>query len=109
MTYRGYAGVLEVDDDTGRLFGRLAGLRDVVTFEGATIEDARRDFEEAVDFYLAMCAERGKTPDRPISDAVAVRLDPELYSQLQSAARIRATSLETVMVEALRSAMSDTP
>ncbi|MEO6808870.1 MAG: toxin-antitoxin system HicB family antitoxin, partial [Isosphaeraceae bacterium] len=63
----------------------------------------------AVDFYLTMCAERGKMPDRPMSDAVAVRLDPELYSQLQTVARNRDTSLETVVVEALRSAMSDAP
>ena len=34
LEYRGYVGVVEADD--GAFVGRVAGLRDVVTFEGAT-------------------------------------------------------------------------
>jgi predicted HicB family RNase H-like nuclease len=35
---------------------------------------------ESVDFYLAWCAERGKTPEKPFSGKFMVRNSPELTS-----------------------------
>lgn len=67
LTYKGYAGVLEVDLDAGELFGRTIGLRDIITFQGRTVEDARRSFEESIDFYLACCRDEQKQPERPYS------------------------------------------
>jgi predicted HicB family RNase H-like nuclease len=106
MTYQGYTGVLEVDEDTGRLFGRVADLRDVITFEGTTLAEARRDFEAAVDFYLGWCAERGKEPERPAAQAISIRIDPDLHRRLATLARARSTSLDVVVAEALAAAVA---
>jgi len=42
-----------VDDEI--FFGRLEGVDDLVTFEGATVTDLKAAFEEAVDDYLDLC------------------------------------------------------
>ena len=63
LEYRGYLGVVEADE--GAFVGRVAGLRDVVTFEGATHAEVEAAFRASVDDYLAFCAERGEPPDRP--------------------------------------------
>ena len=63
LEYQGYLGV--VDADEGAFVGRVAGLRDVVTFEGATYAEVEQAFRDSVDDYLAFCAERGEPPDRP--------------------------------------------
>ena len=63
--YQGYLGVVEADE--GAFVGRVAGLRDVVTFEGATFAEVEQAFRDSVDDYLAFCAE---PPDRPYSGKI---------------------------------------
>ena len=67
LKYKDYVGATEVDEEAGVIFGRVLGLRDVITFQGETVGEARRSFEESVDFYLKMCADRGEAPERPFS------------------------------------------
>ena len=68
-----------VDADEDAFVGRVAGLRDVVTFEGATFAEVEQAFRDSVDDYLAFCAERGEPPDRPYSGKIPLRVDPELH------------------------------
>jgi predicted HicB family RNase H-like nuclease len=77
LTYKGYSAVLEVDFDAGELFGRTVGLRDIITFQEKTVEEARRSFEESVDFYLDCCREEQRQPDRPYSGKFNVQITPE--------------------------------
>ena len=77
LEYRGYLGVVEADE--GAFVGRVAGLRDVVTFEGATYAEVEAAFRASVDDYLAFCVARGEPPDRPYSGKIPLRLDPELH------------------------------
>lgn len=65
MEYKGYVG--RVNDDGERWFGEVRGIRDVVTFEGATRAEAEQAFRDSVDDYLAMCAERGEQPNPPVA------------------------------------------
>jgi predicted HicB family RNase H-like nuclease len=68
MSYKGYTGSIEVDTEADILFGRVVGLRDVVTFQGGTVSEARRAFQDSVDDYLAFRAERGEAPEKPASN-----------------------------------------
>ena len=70
MTYKGYTGALEIDEDSGELFGTVLGTRDIITFVGKTVEEARKSLQESVNFYLERCAATGKEPDRPFSGQV---------------------------------------
>jgi predicted HicB family RNase H-like nuclease len=65
MQYRGYTGVLEVDEEAGVLYGHVIGLRDVITFQGKTVAQAREEFRRSVDSYLAFCVSRGESPEKP--------------------------------------------
>jgi len=91
LEYRGYVGVVEADD--GAFVGRVAGLRDVVTFEGATYAEVEQAFRASVDDYLAFCAERGEPPDRPYSGKIPLRVDPELHRRAATQAQAAGVSL----------------
>ena len=52
MQYKGYAGRIEIDEDAGIIFGQVMGLRDVIAFQGKTVEEARKALKESVDEYL---------------------------------------------------------
>ena len=91
LEYKGYLGTVEADD--GVFFGRVAGLRDVITFEGTTFEEVQRAFRDSVDFYLAYCEKRGEPPDRPYSGQIPLRLDPELHRRAAIRAQAEGVSL----------------
>ena len=65
LEYKGYIGTIDAED--GVFFGRVAGLRDVITFEGTTFGEVEQAFRDSIDDYLAFCAQRGEAADRPYS------------------------------------------
>jgi predicted HicB family RNase H-like nuclease len=71
LSYKGYSGQCEVDFEAGIIFGRVSGIRDVVTFQGDNVAEAKQAFYDSVDDYLEFCQERGKEPDRPRLEALA--------------------------------------
>ena len=60
MEYKGYIAHVELDDEAGVLHGEVINTRDVITFEGTSIEEVRQALADSVDDYLAFCAERGE-------------------------------------------------
>lgn len=104
MTHKGYTASVVYSDDDGCLIGRVAGLRDSVSFHGDTVQDIRAAFVEAVDDYLAFCAQLGKEPERPASGRLVLRLPPDLHGRLRSAAQREGQSLNAFLVEHLAKA-----
>src|SRR4051794_27314453 len=107
MTYKGYTATMEVDEDAGLIFGTVKGLRDIITFQGKTVAEGRKDFKGAIDFYLKLCADRGEEPDRPYSGKFNIRIDPALHRELAGLAESRATSLNALVEEAIADAVGN--
>ena len=64
INYKDYTASIEVDVEAGILFGRVLDINDVVTFKGKTVEEAREEFQNSVDDYLAFCEELGEKADK---------------------------------------------
>jgi predicted HicB family RNase H-like nuclease len=80
IEYKGYvAGPIDIDPEDGTLSGTVAGLRDVIHFEGATAADLAQAFRDSIDAYLDLCTERGTDPDRPFNGKILVRTQPDLH------------------------------
>ena len=62
LKYKGYTGQIEVDTESNLLHGRVLDIKDVITFEGVTIDEVKQAFYDSVDDYLDFCAE---TKDEP--------------------------------------------
>ena len=68
MQYKGYHARVEFNDDDESFHGEVAGIRDVVTFEGGSVAELRQAFRDSVDDYFEFCRERGEAPcDAPAS------------------------------------------
>jgi predicted HicB family RNase H-like nuclease len=61
---------VEFDDDMGVFNGRVMNTRDVIFFEGTSVDELNRGFKFSIDDYLAMCAEKGEEPGRPFSGRI---------------------------------------
>lgn len=107
MEYKGYIGKVEIDEEAGILHGEVINIRDVITFEGKTVEEVQQAFRDSVEDYLAFCAERGEEPEKPFSGKFVVRLPVELHRKAYVRARLADKSLNRWVKEVIESAVQD--
>lgn len=101
LNYKGYTGQIEVDLDANILHGKVLGIKDVVTFEGATIEEIRQAFQDSVDDYLEFCAELGDEPNKPFSGKLPFRTTSEHHRLIYLAAAKADKSINAWMDDVL--------
>ena len=101
MEYKGYFAKVEFDDDANIIHGEVINLRDVITFEGETVEELRKAFHDSVEDYLEFCAARGEGPEKPYSDKFIVCVDPELHKTIAIQVRKNGKSLNAWVNETL--------
>lgn len=59
MMYRNYVGTVEYSEEDGVFYGKVLGIRSLVSYEGTTANELAEDFRGAVDDDLKVCrAER---------------------------------------------------
>ncbi|HUZ13975.1 MAG TPA: type II toxin-antitoxin system HicB family antitoxin [Caulobacteraceae bacterium] len=102
LEYKGYVGTVEADE--GVFSGRVAGLRDVITFEGASYADVEQAFRDSIDDYLGFCRERGEPPDRPYSGKIPLRIDPRIHRRAALRAQAEGVSLNQWIERRIESA-----
>jgi len=102
MTYKGYSGKAEYDDEAGIFHGEVIGLRDVVTFRGTSVKELQKSFKESIDDYLDFCESMNKAPDIPASGKLILRIPPELHSYAAITAKAEGKSLNSWVAEAVK-------
>jgi predicted HicB family RNase H-like nuclease len=102
MKYKDYTGHVEYDDEAKIFHGEVLGIKDVVTFQGTTVDEIEQAFKDSVDDYLAFCAERGEEPDRPFSGKFNLRIPPALHAKLSLQAKLNNLSLNNYISEILK-------
>lgn len=99
LEHKGYRGRVEFDSEAGIFQGEILDTRDVITFQGKTVNEIKRAFRDSVEDYLEFCAERGEEPDKSFSGRLMVRLPPELHRRLYIEAREQGKSLNQLIAE----------
>ncbi len=107
MTYKGYSGQVEFDDEADILHGRVIGIKDVITFEGKTVDDIRVAFHDSVDDYLDFCQELEQEPDKPFSGKLPFRTSPERHRRIYLAAKKAGESINSWMDNVLSEAADE--
>lgn len=59
MNYKGYIGQVKYDDENRIFSGSVINTRDVITFQGESVQELENAFHESVDDYLTWCREDG--------------------------------------------------
>ncbi len=101
MTHKGYAALIQYSDDDGLFVGHIAGIRDVVGFHGETVQQLRDAFVEAVDDYLATCAQLGRQAQKPYSGKLSLRLEPGLHATVAVKAQLAHKSINQWVADVL--------
>lgn len=107
MSYRGYLGSVEFDEDERIFYGKLEFIRALVSYEAENAEGLIQAFHEAVDDYLAHCEDRGTPPERPLKGSFNVRVGPDLHRRVVIAAAHAGVSLNAFTIRALEAAVAE--
>ena len=106
MEYKGYVGSVEFSEQDGTLFGKVMGIRALISYEGETGKELLADFHGAVDEYLALCREQGIEPERAYKGSFNVRISPELHKKIAVCAASQHISLNSFVENALRASVA---
>ena len=104
LNYKGYSGLINYDDEMKILHGEVIDTRDVITFQGRSVDEIEKAFRESIDDYLDFCKERGEEPEKPFSGKFILRMPPRLHHKLYLKANRSGKSLNKWVVETLDSA-----
>ena len=106
MEYKNYVGSVEFSERDGVFFGKVMGIRSLISYEGTTAKELVEDFHGAVDDYLELCAAEGKEPERAYKGSFNVRVSPDLHKQAVIYASSRQMSLNSLVEQALRNSLA---
>ena len=101
MEYKGYIGNVEYDDNAKIFHGEIINTRDVITFQGKTVDELETAFNESIDEYISWCEEEGVSPEKPYSGKFNLRLSPELHREVAITARRMNISINKFVEKAL--------
>ena len=95
MEYKGSVGSVEYSEDDGLLYGKVQGIRSLLSYEGNSVTELKEDFHEVVDAYLDDCKEEGIQPEIPYDGKIEIQITPELHKKIADAASSKQMSLDS--------------
>ena len=101
MEYKGYIGHVEFDDDADIFHGDVINTRDVITFQGKTVEEIKQAFRDSVEDYLEYCTKLGQQPEKPFTGKFMLRISPDLHRKIYVAAKHSGESINAWIKEQL--------
>lgn len=106
MNYKDYIGTVEYSSEDDCLYGKVLGVKGLMSYEGQSIKELKEDFHHAVDEYLDLCKQKGKTPQKSFKGSFNVRVTPELHRMAAIKADEKNVSLNTFVAMALENAVN---
>lgn len=101
IIYKGYAARIEYSDEDDCLIGHIAGINDIVGFHASSVPELHTAFEEAVDDYLQTCEITGRSPQKPYSGKIMLRVPPEIHARAAMIAEAHGKSLNAWVTDLL--------
>lgn len=102
MKYKGYWAEIKYSDEDECFCGVVEGLKnDVISFEGNSVKELKKDFKEAIDDYLQYCKEHNEEPEKQCKGSLNVRLGVELHNK----AKIRSIEKNISINELIKDAV----
>lgn len=95
LNYKGFIGSVAFSENDNVFFGKIEGIDGLVNFEGESVSELTSAFHEAVDDYIAYCAEEGIEPHKSYSGSLNVRLTPEIHTRVAYLAKQAGMSINS--------------
>ena len=103
IKYKGYWAEVRYSDEDECFWGKVEGLKNAsITFEGQTVKELKKDFKDAINFYLDKRKACNEIPERQCKGSLNVRLGTELHTK----AKIKAIEEHISINELIKNAVA---
>lgn len=101
LSYKNYNGTVEYSKEDKCLYGKVIGVKSLLSYEGDSVQELETDFQNVIDDYLNDCEERGIQPEQPYKGTFNVRISPDLHRTIATYAIEHGKSLNAAVEEAI--------
>lgn len=102
LIYKSYTGSIEYSSEDDMLFGKVMGIKGLISYEGKTGKELELDFKQAIDEYLLTCKENNIAPEKPFKGNFNVRISMNLHRKAALLAMKDRMSLNSFVAESIR-------
>jgi predicted HicB family RNase H-like nuclease len=101
LVYKGFMGSVHLSADDEIFFGKVEGIEDLISFEGNSVKEIKKAFQEAVEDYIEICRGNGKDLEKSYKGSFNVRMPPELHKKVKRTAVKMGISLNQFIQKAV--------
>ena len=101
LSYKNYNGTVEYSKEDECLFGKVIGIRSLLSYEGDSVKELEQDFQNVIDEYLDDCKKQKVEPEQPYKGTFNVRISPELHRNIAVYAIEHGKTLNAAVEEAI--------
>ena len=101
MEYKDYIGSVEFSEEDGLFYGKVLGIRALISYEGKNAKELVSDFHSSVDDYLELCKEENIEPEKAYKGSFNVRIKPEMHKKAMIYALAHNISLNSLVENAI--------
>ena len=80
LKYKDFIGSVEYSEPDKILFGKVLGIRGLISYEGENVEELEKDFKDGINHYLSVCEEGGIKPQKSYTGAFNVRIPSDIHA-----------------------------
>ncbi len=106
IEYKGYIGSVEFSEEDCIFYGKVQGIRALISYEGEDASELISDFHNAIDDYLESCVSEGKEPEKAFKGSFNVRISPANHRATAIYAINHQMSLNSLVNESLTEYLS---
>ena len=101
MKYKDYYGSVHYNDEDAVFYGKIEGIKSLVSYEGVDVKSLRTAFRESVDDYLESCKALNKEPEKPFKGSFNIRVGNKLHRQVMEYSWAHDKKLNVIAKEAI--------
>ena len=101
IQYKNFIGSVHFSPEDKVFFGKVEGINDLITFEGTTVDDIVKSFEDAVNDYIELSKIAGKKLFKSYKGNFNVRVSPDLHKKAVQKSHLLGMSLNKFVEKAI--------
>jgi len=107
LEYKGFIGTVHFSTEDEMFFGKIEGIPDLISFEGMSVKELKKAFQEAVNSYIELCKEHNKPVVKSLKGTFNIRINPELHRRAYNISSARGISLNQLVQKAIEKELSE--
>lgn len=101
IQYQNYYASVHFSAADEVFYGKVLGVNDLISFEGASVKELKKSFQEAIEDYIQMCEAINKEPEKTYKGTFNVRVPSDLHKQAALFAAMNNITLNDFVKKAL--------